>query len=123
MNIAALIVDDQLDMQMLIRLTLEFANDGLTVSRTVSSGAEALDVIEEVDPTVVVLDEMMPGLSGVETATWIRRSRPHQRIVLCSAYIDESVRDRAALAGIRACVPKDHLAELPDTLRRVAAND
>jgi len=119
-EIGALIVDDQQDMQMLIKMVIDIANEGLFVKRTVSSGSEAIDVVDDVDPTVIVLDEMMPGLSGVQTAALLRRRRPGQLMILCSAYLDEDVRVRAAEAGIRVCVAKDDMAQIPQILRELA---
>ena len=123
MHIGALIVDDQEDIRFLVRMIIERANNGLFVSGEAASGHEALDCLDEADPAVVVVDEMMPGMSGIETATLILRRRPGQRIILCTAYVDDDLVDRAAAAGIKVCVPKDKAAHLPGAIRALIAED
>jgi DNA-binding NarL/FixJ family response regulator len=117
MPIGALIVDDQEDVRLLVRMIIEAANMGLFVSGEAASGREAVDRLEETDPAVVVVDEMMPGLSGIETAVLILRRRPGLRIILCTAYLDEELIERATAAGIQVCLPKEQAAELPGTIR------
>ncbi len=121
MVIGVLIVDDHADMRLLMKMIVDAANEGLFVRDSVASGAEALDIVDELDPTVVVLDEMMPGLSGVETAELLRARRPGQLMIMCTAYLDDELRERAEAAGILVCIPKDQVAEIPSVLRDVAS--
>ena len=120
MEIGALIVDDQSDIRLLIRMIVDAANEGLFVKRAVASGEEALNVVDDVDPMVVVLDEMMPGMSGIETAEALRRRRPGQLMIMCSAYVDDDLRRRAERAGILMCLPKERVREIPAALREIA---
>lgn len=120
MQIRTMIVDDQDDVRLLMRLTIDIANDGLIVTGEAADGAEALARVAEVDPSVIVLDEMMPGMDGIDVARSILADRPDQAIVLCSAHLDESLRARAASAGVRASLHKDRLDELPGLLRTLA---
>jgi CheY-like chemotaxis protein len=116
-----LIVDDHADMRMLVRMLVEIANHGLYVTGEVGSGDEALDVLDDTDPKVVVLDQMMPGRSGVDTATLMLQRRPTITIILFSAYLDDDLRRRAEAAGIAACVPKEHTRELAMALSDLVA--
>ena len=117
MQIGAFIVDDQEDIRLLVRMIIEAANNGLFVSGEASSGQEAMERLDESDPAVVVVDEMMPGLSGIETAALILRRRPGQRIILCTAYLDQELIERAQAAGIQVCLPKEQATKLPGTIR------
>jgi CheY-like chemotaxis protein len=121
MPIGALIVDDQEDVRLLVRMIIEASNLGLFVSGEAASGQEAVERLDEVDPAVVVVDEMMPGLSGIETAALILRRRPGQPIILCSAYLDNDLIERAAEAGIQVCLAKEQAAALPAAIRAVVA--
>jgi DNA-binding NarL/FixJ family response regulator len=121
MPIGALIVDDQEDVRLLVRMIIEAADQGLFVSGEAASGQEAVERLDEVDPAVVVVDEMMPGLSGIETAALILRRRPGQPIILCTAYLDDDLIGRAAEAGIQVCLPKEQASALPATIRAVVA--
>lgn len=64
-----LIVDD--DMQLLRGLTISLKHEGYDVS-TVASGAKVIDTIAHVDPHIVLLDVMMPGVDGWEVLRRIR---------------------------------------------------
>lgn len=121
MHIGALIVDDQEDIRALIRMIIEAADNGLFVSAEAARGDEALGMIDEVQPEVVVLDQMMPGLSGLETAALILQRRPGQRMILCSAFLDDNLRRRAEEAGIVLCLPKEKMMQLPEALRAAVA--
>lgn len=121
MEIGALIVDDQEDIRLLIKVIIEAANRGLFVTGLAASGPDALAQIEELDPAVVVLDEMMPDMRGLDVAQAIRQRRPGQLMIMCSAYLDEDLRRRAEEAGIRICLTKDQMTEIPDALRAVSS--
>jgi CheY-like chemotaxis protein len=121
MQIGALIVDDQQDVRLLIRMIIEAANNGLFVSGEAANGREALERIDHYDPTVVVLDAMMPDIDGVATAELIRQRRPGQLMILCSAYLDDELRQKAEAAGIAVCLTKGEFADIPDTVREVAS--
>lgn len=120
MEIGALIVDDQADTRLLLRLLIDAADEGLFVAGEAASGAEAVEHADSDDPLVIILDEMMPEMNGVEAATLIRSQRPTQVIILCSAYLDQGVIDRAHAAGIRHCITKDQIRKLPDLIREAA---
>lgn len=114
--IRVLLVDDQEDIRFLMRRALERLDGGTFQIAEAGTGEEALRRIDEVDPTVVVLDEMMPGLSGIETATRILEGRPFQAIVMCSARMDDELRVRAASIGVRGFLNKGQIRELPTML-------
>jgi two-component system response regulator YesN len=119
-----LIVDDELDMRMLVRLVINMSNNGLSIIGEAADGAEALRVwrdFVEPEPDVVLLDNRMPELSGLEVAQRILAERPGQLIMLYSAFLDDEVRARAAEMGIARCVSKDELDRLPSLIREVAS--
>lgn len=97
-------------------LVIGSAASGIVVVGEAASGEEALACVDELDPGVVLLDQMMPGLSGLETAERILQRRPDQAIVLFSAAIDDELRDRALALGIAACLAKDRLISVPQVL-------
>ena len=116
-----LVVDDMDDMRALVRLIVRTANEGLVMAGEAANGSEALDLVDTVDPAVIVLDELMPGLGGLETARRILARRPHQRIILFSAYLDDRVQDAAREIGITTCLSKVDYESLPDVIRAAAA--
>jgi CheY-like chemotaxis protein len=120
-QITTLIVDDQGDIRLLLRILIDAADDGLTVVGEAASGPEAIAEVERIEPVVVVFDEMMPDMTGVEAAAHVRRLRPAQIMVLCTAYLDERVIERARAAGMDAWLAKQDVADLPDLIRSLVA--
>jgi DNA-binding NarL/FixJ family response regulator len=112
----ALIVDDDDDMRFLVRVLIEAANEGLAVAAEARNAAEAVDQWRQHRPDVVVLDNRMPGRSGLEVAAEILAEQPSQSIILFSAYLDDETLARADALGVRACLSKDHYDELPAAL-------
>ena len=111
-----LIVDDEEDMRALVRATIEIANDGLMVAGEAADGDTAVNIVREERPEVVVLDQRMPGASGLDTARRILSEHPDQTIVLFSSYLDPDVTRRAERLGVRVCLAKDDIRQLPDII-------
>lgn len=114
----ALIVDDNVDMAFLVSTLIEVANEGLRVTGVAYSGAQALEQLAEADPDVIVLDSRMPERCGLDVASDILGMNPEQNIVLFSAYLDADTIANAERLGIRECVSKDLLNDLPEILRK-----
>jgi CheY-like chemotaxis protein len=118
-----LVVDDAADMRFLARAVLESA--GMRVVAEAADGQEALDRFRELQPppipTVILLDNQMPRLTGVEVAETILAEAPNQLIVLFSAYLSETVIAEANRLGVAACVSKTEVSKLPEIIERVAA--
>jgi len=123
MAFGAFIVDDQDDVRTLIRMIITAANGNLFVKGDAADGFDALARVEELDPDVIVLDEMMPGMNGIEVARAIASRRPGQMMILCSAYLDDALRREAADAGILLCLAKDDVDKIPAALRALAEPD
>jgi two-component system chemotaxis response regulator CheY len=115
-----MIVDDHADVRFLIRAILEDAAEDTVVVGEADGVRAALESIDAVDPDVVVLDAVMPIVSGFEAAPMILARRPDQRILLCSAMIDDEVREKAERAGIADCVSKDDMEAIPGIAVRLA---
>ncbi|MBV8980679.1 MAG: response regulator [Acidimicrobiia bacterium] len=111
-----LIVDDEDDMRALVRATIEIANEGLRVAGEAADGETAVDIVRSEHPQVVVLDQRMPGISGLDTARRILAENPDQAIVLFSSYLDHDVVVAAQRMGVRMCLAKDDIRQLPDVL-------
>jgi CheY-like chemotaxis protein len=118
-----LIVDDDADMRLLARIVLE--KSGIDVAAEALDGLGALETLKRLNraglPTVILLDNQMPGLSGLDVAGRILAERPDQLIVLFTACLDAQVAARAAKLGIVACVSKPEVGHLPRVIRDVVA--
>ncbi|HVV37553.1 MAG TPA: response regulator transcription factor [Acidimicrobiales bacterium] len=117
------LADDAPDMRMLLTAVLEHA--GFTVVDEAVDGTEALAKVAELSPppvpTVMVLDNRMPGATGLEVAERVLATYPHQRIVLFTAYLDAEVASAARAVGIRECVSKADWKTLPAVVADLAA--
>jgi DNA-binding NarL/FixJ family response regulator len=113
MPVRLMIVDDHESVRELLRAIVEDAPEDVVVSGEAAGAQAALEAIDRVDPDVVVLDAVMPLVGGLEAAPLILARRPGQKILLCSAVVDEQVCDRAERAGIAACLSKDDLEAVP----------
>jgi len=120
-EIRTLIVDDESSLRLLLRLAIERRNEGLVVSGEAAAGAEALEQLDDADPRVVVLDQMMPGMDGLETASKILERRPGQVIVLYSAFLDAELENQATAVGITACARKGRAKDLADLVHQLAS--
>jgi len=120
-SIATLLVDDEPDIRMLMRITLDTANEGLWVCGEASDGQEAVGLAAETGPDVIVVDQRMPGMTGIETAVALRAADAGRRIVLCSAFLDTELREEGERVGIAGFVNKRDIGQLPDVIRAVAA--
>src|SRR5207253_713458 len=100
-----IIADDSDDMRALVRLVL------LAASYTVVCEAPDGDVAvrcwehhRSPDLFAVVLDQRMPGLTGLEVAERILRDDPDQRAILFSAGLTDEIRQQAEAIGVTACL-------------------
>lgn len=112
---SVLIVDDELDIRLLARALIRRAG-GLSVAGEATTGEEAIDRWRELHPDVIVMDNRMPGMSGLDAARRILAEAPDQRIILFTAFKDDAVERDAAVLGVR-CLSKTQVAELPSAIR------
>ena len=122
MSIRVLLVDDEPDMRMLVRLTLERTDD-IEVVGEAASGLEAIDLVGEHATDVLLLDQMMPGgLTGLETAERMRESgQDVPIIVLFTAWATADLKEQAAAVGIQGFLSKDDFSRVAATIREVAS--
>ena len=122
--VTILVVDDAPDMRMVARAFLERA--GLVVVGEAGDGTEALQMWRDLDPppipSVIILDNQMPGSSGLEVAEQILSEVPDQVIVLFSAYLNADLVAQAKRIGVAGCVPKKDVRQLPDIIKDIVAS-
>ncbi|MEW5906750.1 MAG: response regulator [Elusimicrobiota bacterium] len=99
-----LIVDDNADIRSLMRAILE--SKGHTVVGEAEDGPGALKLFRESAPDIVLLDIIMPGMSGVEVLEAIRRIDPSARVVMVTAVEQDRVNRRLVLDGADGIIYK-----------------
>jgi two-component system phosphate regulon response regulator PhoB len=117
-----LVVEDEAALVTLLRYNLEKA--GFDVCDT-GDGGEALTVIRDMKPDLVVLDWMLPTLSGIEVCRQIRRSPEHSSlpVIMLTARGEEGDRIRGLACGADDYVtkpfsPSELIARIHAVLRR-----
>jgi DNA-binding NarL/FixJ family response regulator len=108
--IKVLLVDDHRILREGLRALLS-EQPGLVVVGDASDGEEALALIAESHPDVVVMDMVMPRMSGLEATTLIRRLHPDVRVLILSMYDDDEYVQRVIQAGASGYVLKGVAAD------------
>jgi len=115
---SVLVVDDDADLRLAVKMTLEWAARPFRVVGEARSGEEAVARWRELRPDIVLLDAHLPDMDGLDVARSILAEDRTQDIVLCSGLVDDSVRQEAREVGVRAAVLKTAIESLPGLLRR-----
>ena len=113
-----LVVDDSAVDRRLASGILEAA-DRIDV-HAVEGGAQAIAYMEKETPDLVLVDLIMPEMSGLELVEAIRANFPHVATVLMTSRGNEELAIQALLKGAASYVPKRELAnELETTVNSV----
>lgn len=98
--------------------------DDLEVVATCTDGAQILRTLEDVEVDVVVFDQRMPQLTGLEFLADLERSGSDVRTILLAASLSDDEVLRALQLGVQGIVLKENAAEaIRDCLRRVHAGE
>lgn len=121
MRIRVLVADDHGVVAEGLRTLIDAQRDMQVVGVAVT-GREALRLFEEMDPDIVVMDNVMPVLNGTEAAQMIRQRHPHARILMLSMHSNTMHVQRALRAGASGYVLKQSVGnDLLDAIRAVHA--
>ncbi len=115
-----MVVDDAADARFLIGVILGDAED-ITIVAEAEGGREALEVIEEHDPDIVLVDARMPAMDGYELTRTLVERRPGQRVALLTSVVDAVIEREARQAGATACWSKADFDRLAEQIRGLAA--
>jgi DNA-binding NarL/FixJ family response regulator len=122
-SVRVLIADDQALVRGGFRMILE-AKEDMEVVGEAGDGAEAVALVEGLQPDVVLMDVRMPDMDGIEATRRIAASGSSARIVILTTYdVDEYV-FAALRAGASGFLLKDvRPPELTEAIRVVARGD
>jgi len=123
MTVSVVIADDQALVRGGFRMILD-ARDDMEVMGEASDGREAIALVEELEPDVVLMDVRMPDVDGIEATQRIVASGSTARIVILTTYDADEYVFAALRAGASGFVLKDvRPSELVEGIRIVARGD
>jgi two-component system response regulator NreC len=96
--------------------------EGVTVEAEAASGEQTLAILESVKADIVLLDIIMPGIGGVETARRIRRDYPDVKILVISSENSEDALRQLVEIGINGFISKQQSGdtELVEAIRNIS---
>jgi two-component system, response regulator, stage 0 sporulation protein F len=109
-QIRVLVVDDELFVGELLKEYLSIIGYEVTA---VSNGEDALSVIEQSPPHIVILDIRMPGMGGMEVLKAIKEKNSATCVIMLSAYGDPETVNEALRLGA------DHYLQKPMNLKHL----
>jgi DNA-binding NarL/FixJ family response regulator len=106
MIIKILIADDDKKNRMDIRSVLRSRTD-FNIIGEASNGEEAIQLVEELHPDIVLMDVVMPTINGLDAAREISYKFPKVSVILLTYYFDREYEQAALKSGARGCFIKD----------------
>ncbi len=115
------LADDHQIVRQGLRALLESESD-FSITGETGDGLEAVDLVERLQPDVLVVDLMMPGLNGLEVTRQAGKRSPHTQVVILSMHANEAYVLEALRNGAKGYVLKDaSMADLVRAIREVTA--
>lgn len=111
---SVLIVDDQLPFRMAAKAVVR-ATKGFESVGEAKSGEEAVELVDELSPQLVLMDINMDGISGIEATRRISQAHASTKVILLSTYDADDLPADARDCGAIAYVHKEQFG--PDVLR------
>ncbi|WP_434510963.1 response regulator [Desulfitobacterium sp. AusDCA] len=112
-----LVVDDQLGVRRLLYET--FREDQHEVEMA-GNGKEALQILEDFSPDLILMDMKMPGMNGIDTLRQIRSFNKEVGVIMMTAYGDAQNMEQARDLGVLYYMSKPFdLFEMRDRVREI----
>ena len=119
-TISVLIADDHTVVRKGLRALLSAEKYGIEVVGEASNGEDAIQMVQEIRPDVILMDLVMPVKSGIEAIRDIKNMQPHARILVLTSFAEDEKVVEAIRAGAYGFLLKDTSPdELVQTIRAV----
>ncbi len=96
--IGVVLCDDVPQLRMLLRFALE-DDDSIEVLGEAGDGAEGVQLVTELRPSVVIVDLAMPGMDGLEAIPMMRAASPDTAILVFSGFVSDGIADQVIALG------------------------
>ena len=114
--VRVLVVDDQAPFRAAARAVIARVQ-GFELVAEATSGEQAVELVDQLLPAVVLMDINMGVMDGIEATRVITTARPATFVILVSTYTESDLPSAARSCGAAAYVNKDELS--PRVLRRI----
>lgn len=104
-SIQIIIVDDHSMVRQGIKILLE-QFEGIHVIGEAANGLEAIELVEQLQPDVILMDLTMPVMDGIEATNKITARYPNQRVLILTGLLDNENLLKAIQAGAQGCIDK-----------------
>lgn len=104
MSTTIMVVDDSPFASKQIKDIME--DNGYEVIGYAKDGEEAIELYKELKPDIVILDIIMPGLNGLETAEILKKQDPAVKILMLSSLCDAGTMEEVKSIGVKHLIPK-----------------
>jgi len=122
-RIRVLIVDDHVAVAESLLALLE-RDESFELTEVAHNADEALRVVRERQPDVVLMDQALPGMSGAEATAHVIAASPKTAVIMFSGGMTDDELVTAVESGIRGYLSKgSHVAEVITAIRRAAAGE
>ena len=122
-KISILLVDDHPLARQGVRTVLEQADD-LEIVAEAGNGQEALQLIANLQPDILLLDLKMPGMRAAEIEAWVRENYPQVVTLVLTAHDRDFYLSEMIEAGVAGYLDKSQRGEqLIEAIRRAAAGE
>lgn len=93
------VVDDEMDIRKNVIEKINWGANDILVCGQASNGREALELIEEAAPDILMVDIRMPIMDGLELTEYLSKFKPNIKTIILSGYDDFSYAQRALKIG------------------------
>ena len=114
--VRVLVVDDQAPFRAAARAVIDRVQ-GFDLVGEATSGEEAVELVETLRPSVILMDINMGAMDGIEATRIITGTHPDTVVILVSTYTEDEMPPAARKCGAAAYVNKDELS--PRVIRRL----
>ena len=103
-KITIMVVDDSPFASKQIQDVVE--ENGYEVVAYAANGEDGIKLYDEMHPDIVIMDIIMPGLDGLETAQILMKKHPDVKIMMLSSLCDASTLEEVRGIGLKYLIPK-----------------
>lgn len=99
-KLKVLIVDDEYLIRNLLRMRIDWEQQGLTIIGEASNAYEALDLVDQQRPDIIFTDIYMPSINGIEFSAMVLEKYPDIRIVIVTGHDEFEYAHQSIKMGI-----------------------